>query len=938
MWRSCCAAPSCTVFVCPLQTLPQLASSSGEGTRSWRVRRDLALQLGRLAAVAGPEAIENSLWPTAMSLCCDPIAAVRTAAASQIGPILAALPSHMLQSQLEEGSSAGSCEACSSSRLGRPSGLCQQSSSCTQAGAAAPEQGACAYAAADGAAVDGSTAGGVDRAGSHSHASSSHQDLGAGGAVDAADSPQGVHLSRRSSSGRRRSAQFSVRFSLDDDAAAPSSSSPPNSSRSMSNSSSSSSRRSKQASRTPSLLSGLVANRHSSGLGSISSSGMEFDELALPSALAPAPAGCFSALSDASSDDASDDDAADADGSGSSGLSSSSSRSSGAGSHHSDSSSDESGNDSGNDSDSEGDEADSSHGPGLDRWREPVDASQQQHPGSGLQGVSDTPHEAGPTTAAGPQPLEERSAGSPPAGDSPVAASSKPLYAMHPAMMPVGALSAAAAVSGSSSAPLPVPASQRRTVRTRAQSTGDLLRLQHANVAASNPEDHHTGSLRGQGVVGRFQQQHGVHARHLPDSLPNTLLAADGNSSDDEAARHSSSGGWAAGLPEPALAAPNQYLPVLLEYFGCSSSHQQRQLFVPLVMGLLACCHNVLSCAQQAVLLDRLEALAHDAVPGVRYAVAAALADVRAQAAALSGHQPVSQQQQEEDEQSQVDLQAQQQHEEATGGVHAQGIEEQHHQAVCAAQGVMSQSASEDAGQQDEPQQPPQEHQPVNGAALQQQQQDQQQQDEGQQQQWEVEVVQQQPPQEPQVVGHVPKGAHPLLGYQLYVQQLASVSTPSPKRAPDAADNSSSSGGSGGSRPSPSLKVSVSGLTTANGRAPPAPLPPRSSASGVAASSSGGSRNQGGRQVQQRSGAAGGGYQHSLAATAAHPAGHSPSKLVPGAAAAAGHQGATAGAAAAAEGGGDAPGVEAAEWLRKLSNCQQLERLMHVVALTTGPL
>jgi hypothetical protein len=30
--------------------------------------------------------------------------------------------------------------------------------------------------------------------------------------------------------------------------------------------------------------------------------------------------------------------------------------------------------------------------------------------------------------------------------------------------------------------------------------------------------------------------------------------------------------------------------------------------------------------------------------------------------------------------------------------------------------------------------------------------------------------------------------------------------------------------------------------------------------------------------------------------------------------------------------------VEAAEWLRKLSNCQQLERLMHVVALTTGPL
>jgi hypothetical protein len=411
-------------------------------------------------------------------------------------------------------------------------------------------------------------------------------------------------------------------------------------------------------------------------------------------------------------------------------------------------------------------------------------------------------------------------------------------------------------------------------------------------------------------VVSRFKEQ---HVRQLADSLPNGLLAS---SSEEDLTRDSSSGGWTGGLPQPAHAAPNQYLPVLVEFFGCSSSHQQRQLFVPVVMGLLACCHKVLSCAQQAVLLDRLEALAHDSVPGVRYAVAAALADVRAQAAALTGQQQQQQQQegtQDEQEQHQEDA-AQEgvQADSQQSSLDARAAQEAAGQQVDSAQPDGADAAATAAGAA-APKQPGE----VDGPEGQDQSQQGQQQDVQQQEQQQhydahaaedtASPVQSNSQPETQLVGHVPKGAHPLLGYQAYVQQLAR--TTSRDAATICSPSSSSSSSAARSSPagkSPACAAAVNGKTSSA-------LPPRSSPSPASLKQQ--------RQQQQ--------------AVGAGAAGQSPGRIRVAGAAGAGQPGAAAagGAEAAA---GDA--AQAAEWLMKLSNCQQLERLMHVVALTTGPL
>jgi hypothetical protein len=77
-----------------LQLLPALAAApAAPACGSWRSRQQLARQLGAMAAEAGPEAVAGSIWACAMQLCNDPVAAVREAAAAQVGPLLGRLAS-----------------------------------------------------------------------------------------------------------------------------------------------------------------------------------------------------------------------------------------------------------------------------------------------------------------------------------------------------------------------------------------------------------------------------------------------------------------------------------------------------------------------------------------------------------------------------------------------------------------------------------------------------------------------------------------------------------------------------------------------------------------------------------------------------------------------------------------------------------------------------
>jgi len=880
-----------------LQTIPQLAGTSAERPRSWRVRRDLAMQLGRLAAVAGPDAIENCLWPTAMSLCCDPVAAVRSAAASQIGPIMAVLPPRMLQAEGGD-AAAESCEACCrQSSSGSLRQAVSRNSACGQEAMFAEATVAAAAAAATVAAVRDAAAVQQDsndsRRESHSQASTSQ-----GNTVGATTGPNGQSgKASRSSSGKARG--FGVRFALDDSSGI-----------------SSSTGRSKSMSESegrPSLLSGFAADGRSRSFGSCSSSFDGFDELELPSALAPAPAGCFTAHTD-SGDDSDGAAAAEAVDSGSSGLSSSSSHSSDSADAHgsASSSSDESGSDSSDsdsDSDEEHDSSSSSH-----RWRGTMPEYQPES-GLGQGSSSSSSHQGTPSAGAADRASAEGSSGLDVPASSTAAAPQRPLHTMHPAMMPVGTLSAAAAAL--SSAPRAVPAAKRRPMPNRARSTGDLLRLHNRSTAASDDD---AGHLQHAGALRFTQQQHG--ARQLADSLPTSLLAIDPGS-DDEAA-HSSC--WRSSLPQPAHAAPHQYLPCLVEYFGCSSSHQQRQLFVPLVMGLLACCHKTLSCAQQAVLLDRLEALAHDSVPGVRYAVAAALSGVKVQAAAFTGQQHEAQQQQQQQQQQSAQDEPQQQQQQFADAAAGTSADDE---------GLNKPEAAEEPAQQLPTE--PADTATATGAAehtavgddsnIQPQGQEQQQ----QQQSAEQPQGQQEQESSPQgvqaPVSHVPKGAHPLLGYQAYVQQLArqsSVTSP--------IHTGNSSGSSDGGRSSPRVKGSSAAPSSTTAAAA---LPPRGGTTSVAAaSSSGGSRQEGKQQAPST--------KHQMPVAAAATAAGQADKARPAAAGGAGQQvvdaaGGTGPVGAAAAAGGEEE-AKNAEWLMRLSNCQQLERLMHVVALTTGPL
>ncbi|KIZ01231.1 hypothetical protein MNEG_6730 [Monoraphidium neglectum] len=91
-----------------LRLISRLAQGGAhhERCRAWRLRRGIAAELGRMARASQLAAITDVLWPAAVALCSDPVAAVRDAAAVQMGPLLAALlpliPEAQLQQQRQE--------------------------------------------------------------------------------------------------------------------------------------------------------------------------------------------------------------------------------------------------------------------------------------------------------------------------------------------------------------------------------------------------------------------------------------------------------------------------------------------------------------------------------------------------------------------------------------------------------------------------------------------------------------------------------------------------------------------------------------------------------------------------------------------------------------------------------------------------------------------
>jgi hypothetical protein len=76
-----------------LSVLSKLAAGgggpSGERCNAWRLRREVALLLGPLARTVPQASVTDVLWPAALTLCADPVAAVREAAGAQFGSLLA---------------------------------------------------------------------------------------------------------------------------------------------------------------------------------------------------------------------------------------------------------------------------------------------------------------------------------------------------------------------------------------------------------------------------------------------------------------------------------------------------------------------------------------------------------------------------------------------------------------------------------------------------------------------------------------------------------------------------------------------------------------------------------------------------------------------------------------------------------------------------------
>lgn len=607
--------------MCCVQVLHQLVSPSSERSKSWRLRRDLALQLGRMAAAVGPEAITDSLWPAVIALCCDPVASVRSAAASQVGAMLAALPASLLvrrehgdEEEQDGGNAELTCSSTSSSSTHSSRRSSDSGSSCNGVESSDPTRDAarcngcassCSSKACSPTKQDFSSE--DDTAGTDVGESNGHHHSGSSSVVRFSTERAGASPERRSpgpavAAGADQLVTYGVRFQAFSSAG------------------------------------GLGS--YAAAAGSRSSSGRSsFEmELDLPSALAPAPVAAAQAAAQPATAAVSAvpvppsysahpalgrviSSSLGSLGNGSSSLLA------GGGSSGSSSESDSSS--LGGDSDDE----EPATGSSMAQHQQPPPPQQQQEGASNPQHQEQQPEEQQHTSEQDqqcaetgftlasffvtPQRQQEEQASQP----QPVQQQRYLASTVHPAMMPIGHPAmlpvgtkqqqqhhhATPRPSGLPAVPrAALPAQQAKALK--AKSAGDLLKVE---AAAQRIKRHHSSNS--------------MPGRTLP--APGVVSSSNSSSCFDT--------DFDPRLPDPSTAAPHQYVSCLLNFFGCSPQHQQRQLFVPLVMGMLAACHDRLSCEQAAQLLDRLEVLATDAVPGVRYAVAAALQDVKLQAAQL---------------------------------------------------------------------------------------------------------------------------------------------------------------------------------------------------------------------------------------------------------------------------------------------------------------
>lgn len=586
-----------------------------------------------MAAAAGPEAITDSIWPTAIALCYDPVSSVRTAAASQVGMLLAALPGSLLAPKSSE--ELGGCSytqpaRASAAKVSPPE--YQNGFSNDDAGGASSSDEQCSSDSSDGSDA------GVDL---QQQCHSQTQETATGDELHATEPSS----SSRSSLGRSHSSPVPA---------------------------------------AKVLVYGASYGSEFCDYGrrqrpeyGVPDDGSTLDDLDLPSALAPAPADAFSALAglgDRQNTSGSPDQQQAREGVGHC-LDAHNSSMDGGNIDHGDESDDDVDDDATSHHDSSSTSSSSSSSVGSDSDDDPVldhysgrgnqqqqqysavmhpalqyqlpplpDQQQQQQQESDIYNIRRTivvpqaevaTSSVLPVITGEPQHIQQQQQQQ----DEWHHATS---LAVHPAMMPVGRPNMMSVGSTLPAAqPRPVPQA-RVAVPPRAaplpahtRSSTTLTAISTTTATGTHLKAKSTGDLLKVEAAQQQQQQHKRCKSSFSMPASQQPPASVGSSSSSNSSSSSRRDGFDPALPEPGIAAPHQYVACLLSYFGCSSNFQQRQLFVPLVMSILSACHDKLTCDQATQLLDRLEGLATDAVPGVRYAVAVALQHLRQHAAAL---------------------------------------------------------------------------------------------------------------------------------------------------------------------------------------------------------------------------------------------------------------------------------------------------------------
>lgn len=181
--------------VAPTQVVPQLCAAPQEDGHcgEWRTRHVLACQLPQLLEAAGPGLAEG-LLPCALTLCDDPVWAVRQAAAGQIGRMLAGLVP-VLEAE-GAGDGQGSCGE--AGVVGQPQATEVAGAESMVEGAEGAGAGAAAGAPA-GSASSGATAGCLEGAGAGGGGGDEAGALSGAGARAA-----GTYLSAAQAAWRRR--------------------------------------------------------------------------------------------------------------------------------------------------------------------------------------------------------------------------------------------------------------------------------------------------------------------------------------------------------------------------------------------------------------------------------------------------------------------------------------------------------------------------------------------------------------------------------------------------------------------------------------------------------------------------------------------------------------------------------------------------------------